>query len=80
VSSKRQYKRRIKSWGFGKNIKWQEKEAIVRKKIQRKTVDGKESAFRLRGLPVEEAKIDRYMKEKPHVRVNVPSPAPGMTF
>jgi hypothetical protein len=66
MPSPRQFKSRIDAWGFKKNIKSHEKEAMIRKEIERKTVDGKETAFTWRGIPVEKAKIDRHKsKRKP---------------
>jgi hypothetical protein len=52
-------------------------EAIVSKKTRRKTVEGKESAFTLRGLRVDDAKIDRYLRRKRKLSA---LPAPGKDF
>jgi len=62
-SRKRQYKTRITLWGLGKNIKEKEMRVIVRKKMKRKKLDGKESNFLVRDRPVPPNKITRYMKE-----------------
>jgi hypothetical protein len=69
-------------WDFRKNVKSREMEAIIRKKIPRKTNEGKESAFILRGVPVRDAKIDRYQKRKrkPDAVIDAPDPAGGKTF
>lgn len=82
MSRPRQFKSRINSWAFKKNIKSHEKEAMIRKEIQRKAADGKESAFTLRGFLVEKAKIDRYQKSKRKLDavIDVSDTVPGKTF
>lgn len=77
--SQRQFKRKISVWRFDKNIKSHEMEAIVRKKIQRMVAERKQSTFRLRGVPVEEAKINRYLrgKESSFLTIRIPSPGIG---
>jgi hypothetical protein len=59
------------------HIKSREMEAILRKWMQRKETERKQSAFRLRGIPVEEAKIYRYLrgKETPFLAIQMPNPA-----
>ena len=53
--------------------------AIVRKELKRKA-EGKNSDFRVRGQPVEPAKITRYKKRKnvsENALLSQPSPAAG---
>jgi hypothetical protein len=62
LDSVRQYKRRIKDWGFDtKYIKNSEMKAIVRKQ-QRRIAEGKKSVFEVRGRQVDPSKIDRAQK------------------
>ncbi len=59
LHSVRQYKRRIKDWGFDtKYFKHGEMKAIVRKHRQR-VAEGKKSMFEVKGRQVEPNKIER---------------------
>lgn len=50
-------------------------EAIVRKRQHRREEDGKETEFALRGLPVDQAKIERAIKRR---KINIyTGAAPG---
>jgi hypothetical protein len=67
----------------GKNIRPQEMQAIVRKRKRRilEEEDKGMLAFRVRGIEVEERKIERYIKEK-DIPENAPyssSPSARMT-
>jgi hypothetical protein len=64
MSRERQFKTRIKTWNFRKNIKSHEMEAIIKGEISWKADEGKESVFILGGVPVKKTKIDRYLKRK----------------
>jgi hypothetical protein len=54
-------------------------EVILRERWRRERT-GKKSEFRLRGMPVEEAKIDRYLKRKAtsYILADMSSSNPGM--
>ena len=57
------YKKRIAEWGIEKNVKSEEMQAILRKRIQRAS-KGKRSIFLLRDTKVPEEKIERFRKRK----------------
>lgn len=59
----RQYKRRIKQWGLGKNIKDADLRFMAQTRLRRKSC-GKDTIFRFRHHPVEPQKIDQYIKRK----------------
>ena len=62
--SPKQYKDRIKTWGLNRNIKADEMESMI--KIQQKrNLENKPTAFRVRKRPVNPGKIKRYMKDHP---------------
>lgn len=62
VVTQKQLKDRIKKWGFDiKNIKTDDMKAIARLRAKRKT-EGKESTFRVNKQPVNERKVDRFLK------------------
>lgn len=55
-------------------------EAMIRIRQERKMTDNKETAFLLRGRPVNDAKIDRYEKEHGDMDVDmgeIPMPTPS---
>ncbi|KAK3370648.1 hypothetical protein B0H63DRAFT_441076 [Podospora didyma] len=60
----RQYRFRISKWGLDKKVKPHEYQAIVRKRQRRKLVDTHrgELAFTVRGVEVDNQKIERWMK------------------
>ncbi|KAF4628664.1 hypothetical protein G7Y89_g9490 [Cudoniella acicularis] len=60
----KQYKDRIRKWGFDKNIKTEEMEAMIRKQ-QERALQKKGTAFRVRKRPINPEKINRYIKEHP---------------
>jgi hypothetical protein len=71
LHSVRQYKRRIKDWGFDtKYFKHCEMKAIVRKQRQR-IAEGKKSVFKVKGRQVEPEKIER--ADKRYRRFNSPA-------
>ena len=56
----------IKKWKFDKKVKRHEMKAIVRKRAERqRDVPSKQSAFRVRGQPVNSDKVDRFQKANP---------------
>lgn len=57
------FRSRITKWGLDKNIKGLEAEAIMRKKTKRAR-EGKESAFELRGRPVDLRHVEQHLKRK----------------
>lgn len=59
------YKHRIKKWGFDKNCKASEMQAIARKKLERDAI-GKASSFRIRGRQIEFEEVRRRFRRKPH--------------
>ena len=59
IFSERQLKRKIKDWKLEKNVKSDEMKVIVRK-IQQRAAIGKNTAFRVRGQPVDPSKIERW--------------------
>lgn len=60
----KQYKDRIKIWGLNKNIRADEMESMI--KIQQKReLEKKRTAFRVRKRPVNLEKIKRYMRDYP---------------
>jgi hypothetical protein len=61
----KQYKDRIRKWGLNKNIQQDEMEAMIRKRQERESESNKKTAFRIRGRPVDEEKIERYMRDHP---------------
>jgi hypothetical protein len=67
LHSPKQYKDRFKKWGIKKNVQPKEMEAMIR--IQRirasDSKNPKKTAFRVRKQPVNQGKIDRYLKEHP---------------
>ncbi|MCJ1473176.1 hypothetical protein MMC13_001827 [Lambiella insularis] len=63
-ASRKQYNTKIAQWRIGKNIKENEMKAIVRKERQRKMQDPpKDSVFRVRKLPVDSQKIERFKRD-----------------
>lgn len=59
----KQYKTKLKEWGFEKNIKEKDMKAIVRKELKRKAEDPlRSSTFRVRGMLVPQPRIDRYKR------------------
>jgi hypothetical protein len=74
----RQYKRKIELWHLDKKVKDAEMHTIVYKQKKRKTLEGKDTAFRVRGRLVEPEKIARTMKRKnvsEDALLSAPSPA-----
>jgi hypothetical protein len=65
IISPKQYKDRIRKWGLNKNIQQDEMEAMIRKRQERESESNKKTAFRIRGRPVDEEKIERYMRDHP---------------
>ena len=61
VLSERQLKRKIKDWNLEKNVKGDEVKVIVRR-IRQRAATGKSTIFRMRGLPMDPAKIERWQK------------------
>lgn len=59
------YKHRIKKWGFDKNCKASEMQAIARKKLERDAI-GKASSFRIRGRQIEFEEVRRHFRRKSH--------------
>jgi hypothetical protein len=77
----RQLKRKIKDWGIDKNIKTNEMKAIVRKRMERKVMEDKESAFRVRGRNIAPAKIRRWEDRQRDVNTSMTmhgTPVAGM--
>ncbi|CZR66739.1 uncharacterized protein PAC_16640 [Phialocephala subalpina] len=64
LATERQYKSKVSEWKMDKNIRKTEMKFMVRKQESRKSEKGKKSAFRIRGRPVEQRKIDRFRKER----------------
>ena len=61
---RKQYTTKLKEWGYEKNIKEADMKAIVKKDLKRKAENPlRPSAFRLRGKPVPNHKIERYEKD-----------------
>ena len=61
MNSAKMYKDRFRKWGIGKNVKSHEKEAVIRKRLQRSRA-GKSTAFSIRSSQNLENKIKRYQK------------------
>ena len=59
------YKHRINKWGFDKNCKASEMQAIARKKLERDAI-GKASSFRVRGRQIEFEEVRRHFRRKSH--------------
>lgn len=61
----RQYRSRVSKWGLDKKIKQKEMQAIVRKRQERKILQGDkpELVFHVRGREVETKKVDRWMRD-----------------
>ena len=59
------YKHRINKWGFDKNCKAGEMQAIARKKLERDAI-GKASSFRIRGRQVDFEEKRRHFRKKSH--------------
>jgi hypothetical protein len=59
VNSERQMKRKVADWQLDKNVKGHEMKSIVRKQARLKP-KGKTAAFRVRGQPVPQQKIERW--------------------
>ena len=59
------YKHRINKWGFEKNCKSSEMQAIARKKVERDAI-GKASSFRIRGRQIKFEEVRRHFRRKPH--------------
>ena len=57
------YKHRINKWGFDKNCKASEMQAIARKKLERDAI-GKASLFRIRGRQIEFEEVRRHLRRK----------------
>jgi len=75
IFSERQLKRKIKDWKLEKNVKSDEMKVIVRK-IQQRAAIGKNTAFRVRGQPVDPSKIERWQNRCGEVDLNdFPSPS-----
>ena len=62
--SQRQYKRKIAAWHLDKNIKDEEMRVMLWLQKQRKTVEGKDSQFYVRGRRVDPSKMARYARRK----------------
>lgn len=62
-ASVKMYKYRINKWGFDKNCKVSEMQAIARKKFERDAV-GKASSFRIRGRQIEFEEVRRHLRGK----------------
>ena len=76
----RQYKRKIELWHLDKNVKDAEMQFIVYKHKKRKILEDKDTAFRVRGRPVEPGKIARTVKRKKiseDALLSAPSPGAG---
>lgn len=75
----RQYKSRIKQWKSDKNVKREEMKHIVRKRQERKLLQGDrpELTFQVRGIEVDPAKIERWMNrhDVPESMLYAPSSA-----
>ncbi|PSS18495.1 hypothetical protein M430DRAFT_276007 [Amorphotheca resinae ATCC 22711] len=63
-ATERQYKRRIALWNLDKNIRDSEMKAMLRLQVQRKNEQGKQSIFYIHGRPVENKKLERYVRRK----------------
>ena len=59
----KQFKDRIKKWKLKKNIQPNEMMGMIRKQKEREAGEGKETAFNLRGRPVDQSKIERYKRD-----------------
>ena len=79
----KQLKNKVKKWGLDtKNIKTGDMIAIARTRAKRKRGEGKDSEFRAYGAPLDEAKIDRFMKRNKlstDVLLSAPSPVNGQS-
>jgi hypothetical protein len=62
--SEKQYKTRFRKWNLKKYVTSREMDAIVRKRQNRREREGRQTDFKLRGLPVTEAKIQRTIKRR----------------
>ena len=71
VDRERQYKRKISSWRLDKNIKDHEMRAILAVRTSR-IAQGKKSIFYVRGRRVDPAKIDRFLKRKNYLELQLP--------
>jgi hypothetical protein len=63
--SAKQYKDRIRKWNLNKNIQQDEMLGMIRKREERQSKSNKETAFRIRGRPVNVEKIERYTRDHP---------------
>jgi len=61
----KQYKDRIGKWGLNKNFQGDEMEAMIRKRHGREKESNKQTSFLIRGHPVNDEKIERYIKGHP---------------
>ena len=59
------YKHRINKWGFDKNRKASEMQAIARKKLERDAI-GKASSFQIRGRRIDFEEVRRHFRRKSH--------------
>ncbi|KAK3167094.1 hypothetical protein OEA41_010219 [Lepraria neglecta] len=63
-ATQNQYKKKLKEWKLDhKRIRVSEYKAMIRKKRKREYLE-KEIAFRLRGMEVDDSKIDRFRKRR----------------
>ncbi|KAL8669250.1 MAG: hypothetical protein Q9168_006150 [Polycauliona sp. 1 TL-2023] len=76
VATERQYKRRISEWHLDKNVKDDEMRAIIATEAMRLR-QGKKSVFYVRGRPVSQKKIDRFVQRK-RIDRNTLDRQPGM--
>ncbi|KAI9934638.1 hypothetical protein ASPWEDRAFT_175365 [Aspergillus wentii DTO 134E9] len=61
VASEKQYKDRLAAWHVRKNIKAKEVQFMIRKQ-QKRAAQGKQTAFRVAGQPVETKRISRFIR------------------
>ena len=68
----KQWKTKITAWRLEKNLKKREVNRVIRQRRQRRKI-GKASEFRIRGLLVDETRIDRNLKRAHKTEDDVPS-------
>lgn len=59
-SSEKQYKNQFKLWKLGKNVRADEARAMLRIQKRRREKGDKNTAFRLRTVPVPSKKLERF--------------------
>ena len=68
----KQWKNKITNWGFDKKLKKCEVNFVISQRLQRRKI-GKASAFRIRGDPLDETRIARYLKRTHKIQSDIGS-------